>query len=111
MSSVARYSPIYNADSNSFNNPIVVTRLVSNANNGTNYVCTENNALTGDDIRQVVNSGRFLQMVNETDSVNDDAVANNTNTTNDDLPIDNEQEVELLITDQATGIVFNESYQ
>lgn len=108
MSSVARYSPIYNADSNSFNNPIVVTRLVSNSNNGTNYVCslsnTDNNALTTDDIRQVVNTGRFLQMVNETDGVQDDTTATNTNATTGELPIDNEQEVELLITDQATGI-------
>lgn len=100
MSSVARYSPVY-TESNSFTNPVVVTRLVSNSNNGTSYVCNLSNAenltpeINTTDIRQVVNS-RFLHMVNETDVVHSD-----TNT----LPIvsDNEHEVELLITDQATG--------
>lgn len=102
MSSVARYSPIY-TNSNSFTNPVVVTRLVPNGSNDGNFVCNLSNAeatlsaeLGSSDIRQVVNS-RFLQMVNETDLVQSD--------TSSALPIvsDNEHEVELLITDQATG--------
>lgn len=102
MSSVARYSPIY-TDSHSFANPVVVTRLVSDANHDGNYVCNLSMAdtslptdMSASDIRQVVNS-RFLQMVNESDVVQSD--------TSSALPIvsDNEQEVELLITDQATG--------
>lgn len=101
MSSVARYSPVY-TESHTYNS-VVVTQLVSNANeNESSFGGLSNSEtslpanLTTNEVQEVVEN-RFLQMVN------DDAIMTSDNSSSLPLVTDEEQEVELLITDQSTG--------
>lgn len=106
MSSVARYSPVYNEQSTEFN-PVVIHQLVTQDTNahGEQFTDNLNNAsldtmptvLCNDNLREVNN--QYLQMVEE----NSTNMVTSNNTEGLQLAPENEQEVELLITDEATG--------
>lgn len=105
MSSVARYSPVY-TENTSYNNPVIITQLISNGTTNQNENFIGNNlnevtALSSIDLQQAIVNARYLQMVDEQNSLCQDGVPEN-------LAImqDREQEVELLITDQSTGISY-----
>lgn len=102
MSSVARYSPVYSdpPTNPSFNNPVIVHQLVSTPENESQPTdnFTENS---------VMDSNRYLQMMGD----GGDLSANSPPTDGLQLVPDTEQEVELLITDQATGISYSVSTQ
>lgn len=84
MSSVASYSPVYTSETN-FENPVVVAQLVQNADNETAPPNPEN-----------IIGNQFLQIVERSSTVpNDPQIIANT-----------EQEVDILITDQTTGISY-----
>lgn len=105
MSSVARYSPVYTdpPTNPSYNNSVIVHQLVTTP---------ENNSQTTNDTdnfteNSVIDSNRYLQMMND----GGDLSANSPPTDGLQLVPDTEQEVELLITDQATGISYSVSTQ
>ncbi|CAG9856821.1 unnamed protein product [Phyllotreta striolata] len=110
MSSVARYSPIYN-DTSAEYNPVVIHQLVSEDGTVQNdqYISNLNatplsnmpTVLTNNDVREEVTS-KYLQMVEQTESSIVDA-----NTEALQLIPEGEQKVELLITDEATGISYS----
>lgn len=105
MSSVARYSPVYTepTPSPSFNNPVIVHQLVppSETTEQPSDSFPEN-PVTLDD------GNRYLQMMN-----GDELPPSSNSPPMDSLQLvpDSEQEVELLITDQATGISYSVSTQ
>lgn len=113
MSSVARYSPVYNEQSTEYN-PVVIHQLVTqdtNAHseqfaNNLNTASLENmpTVLCNNNLREVNN--QYLQMVEE----NDVNLVTTNNTDGLQLTPENEQEVELLITDEATGNIKNNAY-
>lgn len=101
MSSVARYSPVYTetTPTTSYNNSVIVHQLVSTPENPTQQQQTDafqENTVTLD-------GNRYLQMMTSgADAPPTDGLQ---------LVPDGEQEVELLITDQATGISYSVSTQ
>ncbi|CAG9819415.1 unnamed protein product [Phaedon cochleariae] len=111
MSSVARYSPVYNEPSNEYN-PVVIHQLISQdgtvqheqfvSNLNTSSLGTIPTVLCNRDV-----SNEFLQMVdgNGTD------ITAATNSDNLQLVPETEQQVELLITDEATGISYSVNAQ
>ncbi|KAK9877045.1 hypothetical protein WA026_016074 [Henosepilachna vigintioctopunctata] len=114
MSSVARYSPVYNDPSNSYNT-VVIHPLVSSdaAEEDAEFVdnLTTNSSLgtlptvlCNTDINNINN--QYLQMV-DNDIVNGDSPTSIQSLSN----TNKEQEVEILITDQATGISYSVSTQ
>lgn len=110
MSSVARYSPVYNEQSTEFN-PVVIHQLVTQDTNthseqfanNLNTASLENmpTVLCNNNLREVNN--QYLQMVEE----NDVNMVTTNSTEGLQLTPENEQEVELLITDEATGNLKN----
>ncbi|CAH1998931.1 unnamed protein product [Acanthoscelides obtectus] len=113
MSSVARYSPVYNEAVSEYN-PVVIHQLVSQDGTVQNeqYINNLNTAplenmptvLCNGSVPDV--SNQFLQMVGQTD--------NNLNgSSGGALQVngEREQEVELLITDEATGISYSVNAQ
>lgn len=113
MSSVARYSPVYSDSSASYNNSVIVHQLVSTADpleQNTEafmsslpvdaHVASEvSSELVNPELKQVIGN-RYLQMMTDQEIPTTDA------SLADGLQLvpDGEQEVELLITDQATGM-------
>lgn len=112
MSSVARYSPVYSESSGSYNNSVIVHQLVStvdemqqNAESFINSLPVESpstsevsSALVNAELKPVIGN-RYLQMMTDEEiSAPDASLADGLQ-----LVPDSEQEVELLITDQATG--------
>lgn len=102
MSSVARYSPVYSDTTTnpSFNNPVVVHQLVTTEN------CPQQTDDAFADSSVALDSSRYLQMMGD-----GEISANSPPTDGLQLVPDAEQEVELLITDQATGISYSVSTQ
>lgn len=103
MSSVARYSPVYNDSSTEFN-PVVIHQLVTPEDNVQNqqYINlsttleTMQTVLCNNDLQGV--SGQYMQMVDQTD-----ARIPSTNTGEElQLASEGDQAV-LLITDESTG--------
>ncbi|KAG5897474.1 hypothetical protein JTB14_031100 [Gonioctena quinquepunctata] len=113
MSSVARYSPVYNEPSTEYN-PVVIHQLVTQDGtvqseqyiNNLSAASFENipTVLCNNDIREV--GSEYLQMVDQNGSD-----LNSTNTDNLQLVPERKQEVELLITDEATGISYSVNAQ
>lgn len=111
MSSVARYSPIYSEPSTEFN-PVVIHQLATADNNVQNDQFADNlNTSSFQNIPTVLcnNDGgeQYLQMVDQ-DTTN---INNATNTSGIQIPQEREQDVELLITDEATGISYSVNAQ
>lgn len=109
MSSVASYSPIYSESSSTFNNPVVVHQLAAGRNQAGSFSTagshTDREIATADggvEITQVVNNG-YLQMIAG------EELSSSTPSPVDGLQFvpDAEQEVELFITDQATGMFYS----
>lgn len=109
MSSVARYSPVYTESSAEFN-PVVIHQLVAPEDNVQNqqYVNLGTSlesiptVLCNNDLQEVNN--QYLQMVDQ----NGANIATNTDTGEGlQLVPEREQEV-LLITDEATGKIWQE---
>lgn len=99
MSSVAQYSPVYTSDSSApYSNPIVVTHVVANNNN--TEVSTPSFSNNSADLGRVL-STKYLHMINE--QLINESAAQTPSTLQQN--IDSEPEVELLITDQNTGIM------
>ncbi|KAJ8941230.1 hypothetical protein NQ318_015662 [Aromia moschata] len=114
MSSVARYSPVYSEPSEF--NPVVIHQLVTQDSNVQNDQFVNNlstatslenmpTVLCNSNMREVGN--QYLQMVNE----NGTNMVSTNNTEGLQLAPENEQEVELLITDEATGISYSVNAQ
>lgn len=102
MSSVARYSPVYTeTTSNSFNNPVIVHQLVPPPEN------SEQQSDNFSENSVALDSSRYLQMMSGAELPSSDSPP----TDGLQLVPDTEQEVELLITDQATGISYSVSTQ
>ncbi|KAJ8928027.1 hypothetical protein NQ314_019438, partial [Rhamnusium bicolor] len=115
MSSVARYSPVYNEPTTEFN-PVVIHQLVTqNSNvqseqfvnnlNTTTSLANMPTVLCNSDLREVNN--QYLQMVDE----NGADMVSTGNREGLQLTPESEQEVELLITDEATGISYSVNAQ
>ncbi|KAL3268921.1 hypothetical protein HHI36_008008 [Cryptolaemus montrouzieri] len=114
MSSVARYSPVYNDPSNNFN-PVVIHHLVSPETNegDTTFVNNLNmnpslealpTVLCNADLNNVGN--QYLHMAENVNTENNNAMESLP-----DDPDSNKEQVEILITDQATGISYSVSTQ
>ncbi|RZC31881.1 PR domain zinc finger protein 10-like, partial [Asbolus verrucosus] len=106
MSSVARYSPVYSEPSTEYN-PVVIHQLVQqDTHNDIINNLTSNSSLEAmpvlcnNDIREVVDN-QFLHMVNSADRTP------TTNQSELQMVPASDQEVELLITDQETGISYS----
>lgn len=102
MSSVARYSPVYTETTpTSFNNSVIVHQLVSTPENPQQQtdVFPESSV--------TLDGNRYLQMMASGEMPSSDSPP----TDGLQLVPDTEQEVELLITDQATGISYSVSTQ
>lgn len=114
MSSVARYSPVYSDAPVSYNNSVIVHQLVSAADslqqNPESFINTlpvddtqsaseVSSELVNPELKQVIGN-RYLQMMTDEEIPATDASL----TDGLQLVPDGEQEVELLITDQATGM-------
>lgn len=101
MSSVARYSPVYSETTpSSFSNPVIVHQLVSTPENTQQPNTFPENTVTLD-------GNRYLHMMNGGELPSSDSSP----TAGLQLVPDAEQEVELLITDQTTGISYSVSTQ
>ncbi|KAJ8920156.1 hypothetical protein NQ315_011817 [Exocentrus adspersus] len=110
MSSVARYSPVYNEQPAEFN-PVVIHQLVAHNSGGPNDQFTDNlntasleampAVLCNSNLRDLNN--QYLRIVDEGSGTgNPDGLQ---------LKPENEQDVELLITDEATGISYSVNAQ
>nr|CAH7755872.1 unnamed protein product [Callosobruchus chinensis] len=106
MSSVARYSPVYNEAVSEFN-PVVIHQLVTQDGTVQNeqYINNLNTAPLVDNIPTVLCNGsvpdvsnQFLHMIGQAN-----ANVNGGNGAAMHVNGEQEQEVELLITDEATG--------
>nr|CAI5866383.1 unnamed protein product [Callosobruchus analis] len=114
MSSVARYSPVYNEAVSDFN-PVVIHQLVTQDGTVENeqYINNLNTAPLVDNIPTVLCNGsvpdvsnQYLQMVGSAD-IN----VNGGNQAALQVNGEREQDVELLITDEATGISYTVNTQ
>lgn len=115
MSSVARYSPVYSdATTPNYTNPVIVHHLTTTPENDQEQAGAYVNDLTSsvasaaqDAITLDVSSHRYLQMMGDEEMPSSDSPP----TDGLQLVPDAEQEVELLITDQTTGISYSVSTQ
>ncbi|CAH0554572.1 unnamed protein product [Brassicogethes aeneus] len=115
MSSVARYSPVYNEPTNDFSPIVFVTQdngnqvqpELCNILNPQSHLETMPTVLCNNDIREVNN--QYLELVGDPTQTN--TIVNASGVDNLQLVPEGEQAVELLITDQETGISYSVSTQ